>query len=107
MDRNALIEAMRATAQARPVAVEVPAWGVVYVRPITVAEVDEQTADAADGVGKSKLARGACRVLCDENGARLFDPNSAADVDLLAAQPWQLLRRVLAASDPTGASGKD
>lgn len=109
MDRNALIAAMELTAAEKPIAVTVPKWGTVYVRQVTVAEVDEQSADtgdAADGdAGKPKdkmrLARGACRVLCDEFGVRLFDSNKPEDVALIAKQPWPLLRQVLAASDPT------
>lgn len=99
MDRAALIAAMQSTAAEKPVAVTVPKWGTVYVRQVTVAEVDEQSADTDAMNDKNKIARGACRVLCDETGARLFDPKSAADVALLASQPWPLLRAVLSASD--------
>lgn len=107
MDRAALIAAMQATAAEKPVAVTVPKWGKVWVRQVTVAEVDAQQADdeAATKDDKNKLARGACRVICDETGARLFDPNKPEDVALLAAQPWALLRKVLAASD-TEPAGK-
>lgn len=90
---------MQVTAQEKPIAVTVPKWGTVYVRQVTVAEVDEQAADTEDAGNKSRLARGACRVLCDEVGKRLFDPNDKADVALLASQPWPLLRKVLSASD--------
>lgn len=99
MDRATLIAAMQATAAEKPIAVQVPKWGTVYVRQVTVAEVEEQTADTEKRDDKFRMARGACRVLCDANGKRLFDPNSDADVKLIAAQPWPLLRRVLSASD--------
>ena len=99
MDRNALIAAMEVTAAEKPIAVTVPKWGLVYVRQVTVAEVDEQSADTDAADDKNKIARGACRVLCDETGVRLFDPKSATDVALLARQPWPLLRAVLSASD--------
>lgn len=102
MDRSALIAAMQATAAAPPVAVEVEGWGRVYVRALTVAEMDE--ASEVESSDKNKVARGACRVICDETGHRLFDPKSDADVELIAKQPWSMLRKVLAASDPV--SGK-
>lgn len=98
MDRAALIAAMQAVAAEKPVAVTVPKWGTVYVRQLTVAEVDAQSADTADKGDKNRLARGACRVLCDEHGQRLFDPDDATDVALLASQPWALLRQVLSTS---------
>lgn len=95
---------MRAAAAEKPVAVNVPKWGKVYVRQVTVGEIDEQSKDTEAKDDKNRIARGACRVLCDENGTRLFDPNNADDVALLASQPWALLRTVLATSDPE--SGK-
>jgi hypothetical protein len=100
MDRAALIAAMTATAAEKPVAVKVPKWGTVYVRMVTVAEVEEQSADTEDKADKNRLARAACRVICDEAGKLLFDAKNAKDVDLLAGQPWPLLNRVLKASNP-------
>lgn len=99
MDRASLIAAMQAVAAEKPKAVTVPKWGTVYVRQLTVAEVDTQAADTADKGDKNRIARGACRVLCDESGARLFDPDDATDVALLASQPWALLRQVLNTSE--------
>jgi hypothetical protein len=100
MDRASLIAAMQAVAAEKPRAVAVPKWGTVHVRQLTVAEVDAQAADTAgDKDDKNRIARGACRVLCDELGQRLFDPDKPDDVALLAAQPWALLRTVLQASE--------
>lgn len=97
--REALIAAMRQTAQIKPKAVTIQGWGTVYVRHLTVAEVDEQAQDTANKDDKNRIARGAARVLCDEHGARIFDPGNADDVALLASQPWALLRQVLADSE--------
>jgi hypothetical protein len=105
MDRASLIAAMQAVAAEKPVPVTVPKWGTVYVRQLTVAEVDAQAADTKDKDDKNRIARGACRVLCDEHGARLFDPDDATDVALVASQPWALLRQVLAASE--GKAGEE
>jgi hypothetical protein len=99
MNRDALIAAMQATAAEKPRAVTIKGWGTLFVRPLTTAEVEEgQTQDAAS-TDKRSLARGAARLICDESGERLFDPANKADVELLAKQPWQRLRRLLEASD--------
>jgi len=104
MNRDELIAAMQATAAQTPRAVTVPKWGEIYVRDVTVAEVDEQTDDTADPKDKRRLARGAARVICDAAGTRLFDPESEADVTLLAKQPWKLLRLALADPDEKAAA---
>ena len=96
MNRDQLIEAMRVTASAKPRPIDVPQWGRVYLRDITVAEVELQAEVDIDKADKNKMARAAARVLCDENGVRLFDPENADDVNLIAAQPWSILRRLFA-----------
>jgi hypothetical protein len=102
MDRAALIAVMTATAAEPPLPVDVPKWGRVYVKPITVAEVEDQAADTdPDKKNKRRMARAAARVICDEAGNRVFDPDDEEHVALLAKQPWSLLRVVLEASDPT------
>lgn len=107
MNRQDLITAMLATASEPPRKVEVEGWGTVYVRALTVAEVEMQNDDLMEKVvinGKtveqkvkdpSRLARAAARLLCDENGTRLFDPDSKEDVELLAKQSWKRLRLLL------------
>lgn len=98
MDRAALIAAMTATAAgaAAPRPVDVPGWPRVYVRVLTVAEVDENTESDNASTDKRRLARGAARVMCDEAGVRLFDANNDADVTLISSQPWPLLQAVVA-----------
>lgn len=103
---------MQAVVAEAPKEVPVDGWGTVHIRALTVAEVEQQIADgkvtAAEGEGgdspasrmrKQTLARGAARLLCDESGKRLFDPDNAEDVALLASQPWAKLRKLLDASD--------
>lgn len=103
MNRAELIAAMQATASPKPVAVTVEGWGTLYVKPPTVEEVDAASdfKEPADG-RKRKLARGAARIICDAEGARVFDPESDADVDLLAIQPWSMLQDVMTASQMKG-----
>jgi septation ring formation regulator EzrA len=99
---------MQLTAQLKPKLVKTKKWGDVYVRSLTVAEIEDQISDTSDQKDKNRFARAAARILCDESGVRLFDPALAGDVALLAAQPWALLKQVLDASDenveatPTG-----
>ena len=103
MDREALIAAMQLAAEGaqKPRPVDVPVWGTVYVRDVTVGEVDGDVEDG-DADKKTRLARAACRVICDETGARLFDAKNADDVALLSGQPWSVLQKVLAKADSTG-----
>lgn len=98
MNRDDLIAAMRAAAVIRPQPVDVPGLGLVYVRALTVAEVEEQAADV-ESQDKHRLARGAARLLCDEHGARLLDPSNPDDVALVAALPWDSLRLILPAAN--------
>lgn len=113
-DRTALMAAMRATAALPPRAVQVPQWGTVYVRALTVADVESAAeksraaADDADGAprpARSEIARGVARILCDDQGVLLFDPESAADVTFLASQPWALLRRLTRESEQAVEAG--
>jgi hypothetical protein len=105
MDRKALLAAMKLTAEQKLTAVDVDGWGKVYVRQITVAEVEEQAADTEGQKDKNRIARGVARVLCDEKGDRLLDPANDEDVKLLARQPWPKLREILAAAEEGKAAG--
>ena len=89
--RDEVIAAMRATAAEPPRKVNIPKWGDIYVRDVTVAEIEDQTEDTADKKDKHRIARAAARVLCDEEGELLFNADDPEDVALLARQPWKLL----------------
>lgn len=93
MTLDDLMKAMQATASPTPKSVDVPGWGTVYVRELTVGEVQEQ-ADQAEG-DPHKIARAAARLICDEKGKRLFDPANPDHVALIAKQPWRLLRKIV------------
>lgn len=100
MTREELIAAMQATRAPKPIQVTTEKWGIVYVKPRTVEEVDadSQNDKGEDGENKKRrLARGAARVICDENGRRIFDPESEEDLSLIAEQPWSMLQSLLAA----------
>lgn len=108
MDRATLIAAMQAAASVKPKAVQVEALGgTVYVRALTVAEIEEQSEPAADGKpDKARIARATARILCDENGQRFFDPSNDADVALISALPWNVLKQISAASNELNGAGE-
>lgn len=95
--REQLIPFMRETAVQKPRAVEVPGWGTVHIRKLTVGEFDEALDESSKD--KNRLARRAALLLCDEAGERLFDPEDSDDVALLARQPLELLRDALIEPD--------
>ncbi len=105
--REAVRAAMQATANIKPRSAGVPEWGDLYVRAITVAEVEEQTADTDAKGDKFRFARAAARVLCDADGNLLFDAKEPEDVNLLSRQPWTLLQKVLAASGEFNATSDE
>ncbi len=76
--------------------VAVPGLGTLYVRALTVAEVEDESSAPADRDQKGRIARSAMRVLCDADGQRLaFEP---ADVELFRSQPWEVLQLILTAA---------
>lgn len=100
------LAALQATAAVKPKAIDVPGWPKVYVRALTVAEVEAQSEDTANKDDKHRIARGAARVMCDADGNRLIDPDNQDEVNLLASQPWSLLRLVLEGSDTFNATSE-
>jgi len=106
-ERDRLVSAMQGTATEAPKAIVTKKWGTVYIRNPTVAEVeaDMEAAKDGDASGKHGIARGAARIICDETGKRLFDPKDQGDVDLLASQPWSLLRQITSAFEESDAEG--
>jgi hypothetical protein len=79
--------------------VDVPIWGECYVKQLTVAEVDEQAKEIANSGDKQSFAKAAARVIVDPDGKRVFDPNKQEDIDFLAGQPWELLHKLVEASN--------
>jgi hypothetical protein len=109
--RDALLKAMTATAELKPRAVVVPEWGTVYVREVTVEEVEDQTEAArkkpdpsvnGEEAKKRNIARGAAAMLCDATGKRLFDQNNPEHLSFLGKQPWSLLQKIVQEDDKSG-----
>jgi hypothetical protein len=96
MNRDALIAAMQATASAPPTKCDVDGWGTLYLKPLTVEQCDlQQQETEVEGKDRLRFARGAARLICDEQGKLLFDPENAEDLELLAKQPWAKLKQVI------------
>jgi hypothetical protein len=101
MTREELIAAMQGTTS-KPIAVDIPKWGTVYVRSRTLEEVDAdaeneqklQERDKSENK-RRRLARAVMNVMCDEQGNRIFIDD---DIDLIAVQPYHMMRRILAAA---------
>lgn len=87
-----------ASANPKPVPVDTPSWGRVWVRVLTCADVDEAKSKPDD---KMRLARGVARVLCDEAGVLLFDPDNETDVADIATLPWSELSGILLRAEGT------
>jgi hypothetical protein len=99
MNREEMIAVMEQTAAEKPTAITIKGWGVVHVRAITVEEVEEQADDVADKNDKTRIARAAARLLCDEDGKRIFNPENKEDIALLSKQPWNKLRLLISTGD--------
>ncbi len=82
----------------KPRTANITGMGQVFVREITVGEIDAQLADT-DSKDKRAIARGACRLLSDKDGARLLDPDNPKHVDRMAKLPLRVLKAINAAAD--------
>lgn len=83
----------------KPRLVRIKGLGEVHIREITIGEIDAQIEDTADKKNKRGIARGACRLLADENGQRLLDPDNDADVSKMAKMPLRVLTAINKASE--------
>lgn len=104
MTREELIAAMKADGAGEIVKVDVPRWGAVYARPITVEEAERFSGEKGDGEGdeRSQIAVLAARVICDDKGNRLFDADNPDDVALLANRRSADLMKVITAGTEPG-----
>ncbi len=74
--------------------------GDVYIKELSIADADAQLADSEGKENvRTKLARGACRYICDETGQRFMDPDNADDVATMGRQPLRVLRAINKAGD--------
>lgn len=92
---SSLRDRILSTAKPAPHILETEEWGAVYLRILTVGEVVVQTDETQDDKNKPALARAFCRLLCDENGNRVFDPTKQEDINTVLELPWPVVRKVL------------
>lgn len=104
MTRDELRAKILATASPKPVPVNVPEWGDVYVKPLLVGEIESMSSDADP---KLQTARGVARMLCDQNGELLFDPTSAEDLFAINRLRASSLNRIHAAMEEVNATSKE
>lgn len=100
MKKSDLIKFLSQKTQASLVQVELEGFGTVYIKPLTVADVEEQAAETKEG---NRLARSIARVLCDAEGNRLLDPSSDEEVALIASQSWGSLESLRKAMEQSNA----
>lgn len=104
MTRDELRAKILATASPKPVPVNVPEWGDVYVKPLLVGEIETMSADADP---KLQTARGIARMLCDKNGELLFDVNSADDLFAINRLRASSLEQIHKAMEQVNATSND
>ena len=81
--------------------VEVPRWGTIHVRDVSVAESDRWSAKAREIGNISDIdptAFAAAVVICDEAGNRIFDPLNEDDIAFLGKRRKRDLSIVLSAA---------
>lgn len=97
MDTDELIAKWRAKdATKKMPSVDIAGIGKVYVRKLLVSEVDAQ---ANEPDTKTRLARAAVQMLCDENGKRYFDANNPEHMKFLGEREWDDVSPILAAAN--------
>jgi hypothetical protein len=99
MKLDQLLAAMDSMAIEKPRAVFIKGLGEVHIREITIGEIDAQIEDTADKKNKRGIARGACRLLADEDGNRLLDPDNRDHIDRMAKLPLRVLTAINKAAD--------
>ncbi len=103
--QDELLKAMQQTSAVKPRPVIIPGWPPVYVRSMTVAEAEEQPTDK--GKDKRAICRGVARLLCNEKGERILNPDNEEHIAQIAAQPWPLVQSILEEVDKLNGLSKE
>lgn len=106
-NREALRNLLSGLKKNKPARVEVPEIGdAVFVRKLTLGEVEQQSADTKSG-DQSRLAYAVARVLVDEGGEPLYNKDMPADITELQEMPWTLINRILDESNKVNSLSED
>lgn len=98
MKKQTIFDIIKNSAGVKPVPVEVPEWGKVYILPLTVGQIESR-------IGKDKendeyvLSRSIARALCDEDGTLVLDADNEEHLKMIADQPWERLDSIRKAMD--------
>ena len=101
MTKDELRAKVLATANPKPMPVEMEGLGIVYVKPLTVGDIEALNADTDPAL---KAARSIARVLCTEGGELLFDPGSPEDLFAINRLPLNTITLINGAVEKINAS---
>lgn len=104
MNKADLRARILATADPKPTSIEVDGWGTVYVKPLTVGDIESFSVDTDPAL---KAARSIARVLCDEAGELIFDPQSAEDLFAINRLPLSAISVINGAVEKMNASTEE
>lgn len=93
------------TNKPKPVPVDVPGVGQLFVLPPTVGDMDEVREPIEGETKKRGIARGLARSLCDAEGVRYGEVPEL--IEALSKQSWKALEKLTAAANQsvTGEAG--
>lgn len=94
--REALRAKILATANPKPVPIDLPDWSGAHVRPLLVGDMESFGKDADP---KLANARNIARVLCTAEGELIFDVTDADDLALIAGLPLKSVKAINDAVD--------
>lgn len=106
MTKDELRARIIATANPKPILVDIPEWAGVYVKPMLVGEIESEKQDLDPTFA---TARGVAGVLCDENGTLLFDaknPDDLALINGLQASSLTKINQAMGAFNQKGTSAE-
>lgn len=99
-DRLAWLSKVKATPSMMPLKINVPFWGDTYIRALTAGEATSLADKSEKGIKldeKYGNARLIAAMVCDPDGAVLFDKDSVEDLEFLNSQRPAILAKVLSA----------
>ena len=97
MNRDDFLAAIEGAVE-KPTPLDVPKLGRVYIKSLTVAEVDAIAIRTAEPGFVYTNAYGVAQILCDADGERVLDATKPEDVATLARLPWATLKFILEAN---------
>lgn len=123
MDRQTFLAAAASPTLFPPMRLDIPAFSdqPVFIKTLSVLQVQQQSEEstaaavAVDGESAADFAtrqqrqamRNICRILCDEQGEPLLDPDNADHVATVQGLPWPVMQAIIQANTRHNAVGDD